>query len=148
LFPIRKPRALKVRVLEPYPRVPETLGELRRRGFPMAVLTDAHNGNALARLRKVDLARFFDHIISLDMTGCKKPAPDAFLLALKKLQTLPSETLLVGDSLRRDIAPAQALGMITAYEAYGDRNVRTGDPPNCRPDFVLEGIGELVGLVD
>jgi len=115
----------KVRVLEPYPRVPETLGELRRRGFPMAVLTDAHNGNALARLRKVDLARFFDHIISCDMTGCKKPAPDAFLLALKKLQTEPSETLLVGDSLRRDIAPAQALGMITAYAAYGDRNVPT-----------------------
>jgi hypothetical protein len=41
----------KVRVLEPYPRVPETLEELRRRGFPMAVLTDAHNGNPLARLR-------------------------------------------------------------------------------------------------
>jgi putative hydrolase of the HAD superfamily len=137
----------KVRVLEPYPQVPETLGELRRRGFPMAVLTDAHNGNALARLRKVDLARFFDHVISFDMTGAKKPAPDAFLLALKKLGTLPSETLLVGDSIRRDIAPAQALGMITAYAAYGDRNVPTTTPTPCRPDYVLTGIEELVRLV-
>ena len=94
--------------LPPYPR--DTLGELRRRGFPLAVLTDAHNGNALARIRKVDLARHFDFIISFDMTGCKKPAPDAFLLALRKLGTLPAETLLVGDSLRRDIAPAQQLG--------------------------------------
>jgi putative hydrolase of the HAD superfamily len=114
----------------------------------MAVLTDAHNGNALARLRKVDLARFFDHVISFDMTGAKKPAPDAFLLALQLLQMLPSETLLVGDSLRRDIAPAQQLGMITAYAKYGDRNVRTGDPPTCRPEYVLTTIGELVGLVD
>lgn len=81
------------------------------------------------------------------MMGAKKPAPDAFLLALKKLQTLPSETLLVGDSLRRDIAPAQALGMITAYAAYGDRNVRTGDPPGCRPDWVLDDIGELIQLL-
>ena len=113
----------------------------------MAILTDAHNGNALARLRKVDLARFFDHIISFDMTGCKKPAPDAFFLALELLQTLPSETLLIGDSLRRDIAPAQALGMITVYAAYGDRNVPTTTPTPCRPDYVLMDIGELVGLV-
>ncbi|MGA2935325.1 MAG: HAD family hydrolase [Methanomicrobiales archaeon] len=139
--------AEKVRVLSPYPGVRETLGELKRRGFPLAIVTDAYNGNALARLRKTDLFDFFDFIISYDMTGAKKPAPDAFLLALKKLETLPSETLLVGDSLRRDIAPAQALGMITAYAAYGDRNVRTGDPPNCRPDYVLTNIEEMVGLV-
>jgi phosphoglycolate phosphatase-like HAD superfamily hydrolase len=48
----------KVRVLSPYPGVRETLGELRRRGFPLAVLTDAHNGNALARRGKLDLAPF------------------------------------------------------------------------------------------
>jgi putative hydrolase of the HAD superfamily len=54
----------------------------------MAVVTDAHNGNALARLRKTDLFCYFDYVISYDMTGAKKPAPDAFLLALKMLQTL------------------------------------------------------------
>ncbi|MGA2935323.1 MAG: HAD hydrolase-like protein [Methanomicrobiales archaeon] len=76
------------RVLEPCPLIPETLTELRWRGFPMAVVTDAHNGNALARLRKTDLFCYFDYVISYDMTGAKKPAPDAFLLALKMLQTL------------------------------------------------------------
>jgi putative hydrolase of the HAD superfamily len=140
--------AEKVRVLSPYPGVRETLGELRRRGIPLAIVTDAINGNALARLRKVGLAEYFDHVISFDMTGAKKPAPDAFLLALKKLGTLPSETLLVGDSLRRDIAPARQLGIITAYAKYGDRNVRGRDPPDCRPDHVLGDIRELVGLIE
>jgi putative hydrolase of the HAD superfamily len=138
--------AEKVRVLEPYPGVRETLAELSRRGFPLAVLTDAHNGNAMIRLRRTGLSDFFDHVISYDMTGAKKPAPDAFLLALKKLGTSPSETLLVGDSIRRDIAPAKQLGMITAYAAYGDRNVRSRDPPNVRPDFVLGSIEELLNL--
>jgi putative hydrolase of the HAD superfamily len=137
----------KVRVLEPYPGTRETLGELKRRGFPLAVLTDAHNGNALARLRKTDLFQYFDHVISYDMTGAKKPAPDAFLLALRKLGTSPSETVLVGDSIRRDIAPAKELGMITAYAAYGDRNIRSRDPPDCQPDIVLNDIRELVGRV-
>jgi putative hydrolase of the HAD superfamily len=139
--------AEKVRVLTPYPGVRETLAELKKRGFPLAVLTDAHNGNALARLRKTDLFQYFDHIISFDMTGAKKPAPDPFLLAMKKLGTEPAETLLVGDSLRRDIAPAQALGMITAYAAYGDRNVPTIIPSPCKPDYVLGDIQELVELV-
>jgi beta-phosphoglucomutase-like phosphatase (HAD superfamily) len=49
----------------------------------MAVLTDAHNGNALARLRKVDLVPFFDYIISFDMTGCKKPAPDSVFIGVE-----------------------------------------------------------------
>jgi HAD superfamily hydrolase (TIGR01509 family) len=137
----------KVRVLEPYPGTRETLGELKRRGFPLAVLTDAHNGNALARLRKTDLFQYFDHVISYDMTGAKKPAPDAFLLALRKLGTSPSETVLVGDSIRRDIAPAKELGMITVYAAYGDRNIRSRDPPDCQPDIVLNDIRELVGRV-
>jgi HAD superfamily hydrolase (TIGR01509 family) len=140
--------AEKVRVLEPYPGVRETLAELKRRHFPLAVLTDAHNGNAMARLRRTGLSLFFDYVISYDMTGAKKPAPDAFVLALKKLGTSAPETLLVGDSIRRDIAPAQALGMITAYAKYGDRNIRGRDPPDCRPDFILDSIEELLDLTE
>jgi putative hydrolase of the HAD superfamily len=139
--------AEKVRVLTPYPGARETLGELKRRGIPLAIVTDAINGNALARLRRTGLSEFFDHVISYDMTGAKKPAPDAFLLALEKLGTRPPETLLVGDSLRRDIAPARALGMITAYARYGDRNVRGRDPPDCHPDYVLDDIRDLMELI-
>ena len=139
--------AEKVRVLEPYPGARETLDELKKRGFPLAVVTDAHRVNALMRLRKAGLDGFFDHVISYDMTGAKKPAPDAFLLALKQLGTSPSETLLVGDSIRRDIAPAQQLGMVTAYAKYGDRNIRSRDPPDCRPDYVLGDIRDLVVIL-
>ena len=80
------------------------------------------------------------------MTGAKKPAPDAFLLTLRKLQTLLSETLLVGDSLRRAIAPAQAPWMITAYAKYGDRNVPTTTPTACKPDYALTGVAALLRI--
>jgi putative hydrolase of the HAD superfamily len=136
----------KVRVLEPYPRALETLETLRKRGFTMAVVTDAKNRNALTRLTRVNLIQFFDHVISYDMTGAKKPAPDAFLLALKKLGTHPEETLFVGDSLRRDIAPARQLGMVTAYAAYGDRIIQNIE--TYQPDFILESIDQLVDIVE
>ena len=134
-------------MLTPYPGVRETLMELKRRGFPLAVLTEAHNGNALIRLHRTGLAEFFDYVISYDMNGAKKPVLDLFFLAMKLLQTSPSETLLVRDGLRRDIAPAQALGMVTAYAKYGDRNIRGQDQSRCELDYVLGDIRELVELV-
>lgn len=47
--------------------------------------------------------------------GSIKPSPMPFLLALRKLGREPGEVLFVGDSLERDIRPAKAIGMATAW---------------------------------
>ena len=136
----------KVRVLEPYPRIHAVLEEVKRRGYRTAVVTDAHNGNALRRLRKLDLVRFFDVVVTFDMTGLKKPSPEPFLLALEMLGTSPDETLLVGDSLRRDIAPAKSLGLVTAHARYGDRNFSAYGED--RPDCVLMNPGDILACLE
>ncbi|MDD1677818.1 MAG: HAD family hydrolase [Methanomicrobiales archaeon] len=135
----------KLRVLIPYPLIHEVLGEIRRKALRMAVLTDAHNGNALLRLKKLDLDQYFDCVITTDMTGCKKPAPEPFMLALKMLGTRPEETLVIGDSIRRDIAPGKHLGMITAHAAYGDRNVPAPDPSVA--DVVLHSVRDIADFI-
>ena len=45
----------KIGAIKPYPHVAETLSALRDRGLKLGVVTDAHNGNALKRLRKAGL---------------------------------------------------------------------------------------------
>ena len=135
----------KLRVLVPYPLIHDVLGQIRRKALKMAVLTDAHNRNALLRLKKLDLDQYFDYVITTDMTGCKKPAPEPFLLSLKMLGTRPDETLIIGDSIRRDIAPGNHLGMITAYAAYGDRNIPTHDLHV--PDVVLHSVQDIAILI-
>lgn len=111
----------------------------------LAVLTDAHRDNALLRLEKLGLASYFDHIITTEMTGAKKPALEPFLLALQLLGTTAEETLLIGDSIRRDIAPGKRLGMLTAYARYGDRNVRV--PLQCTPDLVLNSVEDITHIL-
>jgi putative hydrolase of the HAD superfamily len=135
----------KLRVLAPYPMIHEILGKFRGKGLKMAVLTDAYNGNALLRLDRLDLTRFFEYVITTDMTGCKKPAREPFLLALRMLGTRPEETLLIGDSIRRDITPGKILGMITAHARYGDRNLPSCD--HCVPDIVLESMRDFSALL-
>jgi putative hydrolase of the HAD superfamily len=135
----------KVAAITPYPHVSETLSVLRNRGLKLAVVTDAHNGNALKRLRKAELEGFFDAVITMDMHGKAKPSPEPFLLAMNKLGVKASETILVGDSIRRDIMPAKALGILAVHAVYGDRNFHEGERDDA--DYVIHGIQEVIGVV-
>ena len=127
----------KVAAITPYPHVAETLSTLRERGLKLGVVTDAHNGNALKRLRKAGLFEYFDAIITKDMSGMAKPSPEPFLLGMDLLGVCAEETMLVGDSIRRDIVPAKALGMFTVHAVYGDRNFHEGEMEGA--DYVIHG---------
>lgn len=136
---------VKLRSIEPYPGVRETLEELRGRGLKLAVVTDAHNGNATARLRKTGLLHLLDVVVSADMAGRKKPEPDSIRLALQKLGVKAEEAVLVGDSLRRDIAAGKRLGMLTVYAAYGDKNFY--EKRETKADHTLSNIKDLTKLL-
>ena len=113
---------VKLESIKLYPGIREVLENLKQKGVKLAVVTDAENGHALSRLNKFGLQKYFDVIISADMTGKRKPEPDSLLLALRKLGVKAEEAAIVGDSLRRDIEAGKRLGMLTVYAAYGDRN--------------------------
>jgi putative hydrolase of the HAD superfamily len=137
---------VKLDSIEAYDGVRETLEELKTRGLTLALVTDADEDNAMKRLNKTDLKKYFDIFISTDMTGKKKPAPDGLLLAIEKLGLKTEEIILVGDSLRRDIDPAKKLGMVTVYAAYGDRNFLEWKRTNA--DFIVDHVSELIGIIN
>jgi len=110
----------KLQNLELYPGVRDTLDRLKGLGLKLGIITDADSYHALARLTKVGLLDYFDLLVAADTTGTKKPDPAHFLFALEALGIKPGETLVVGDSIRRDMAPARKLGLKTAYASYGD----------------------------
>jgi len=136
----------KIAAINPYPHVAETLSTLRERGFKLGVVTDAHNGNAMKRLKKAGLEEFFDVVITMDMHGKAKPSHEPFLISMSKLGVNTSETMLVGDSIRRDIVPAKELGILTVHAAYGDRNFHEGERDSA--DYVIYGIREVIGVVE
>jgi 4-nitrophenyl phosphatase len=74
-----------------------------------------------------------------------KPEPEIYLFALERLNTSPSETLVVGDRLDTDIAGAQKIGCRTALLLSG---VATeADAMNWRPvpDIIAP---DLTGLLE
>ena len=137
----------KLKAVDPYPNAVPTIRELKEMGLKIAILTDAHSTNAKKRLEKTGFSRWLDALFCADTTGSSKPSHQTFLFALEALHLQPHETLFVGDSLRRDIAPSKALGMLTAYAAYGDRNSDIYKRSEAiSPDFVLNDISEVLDL--
>jgi putative hydrolase of the HAD superfamily len=112
---------VKIRCTQPYDGVPELLERLHEQAIPLAIVTDANRENAEKRLAKTGISGFFACLVTPESTGTWKPSPEPFLHALAALGIPAGDGMVVGDSPRRDIAPARALGLTTVYAAYGDR---------------------------
>lgn len=131
----------KLHSITPYPGVLETLSSLRKKGYVMGIVTDAHSRDATIRLEKTGLLPFFSGMVAFDMTMVKKPAHEPFILALEMLGAGIHETILIGDSPRRDIEPCRKIGIRTVYARYGDRFSDHRSPVPA--DFIIDSIAEL-----
>jgi putative hydrolase of the HAD superfamily len=135
--------AAKLAALEPYAGVADVLGELCDAGLPLGVVSDADALHAAARLERCGLSCFFEVVVTPDVTGERKPAAANFLYALDCLESSPTSAVMVGDSLRRDIEPANRLGLTSVHAVYGDWHPGY----DCTPDHRLDTITALPPIV-
>jgi putative hydrolase of the HAD superfamily len=136
----------KLRNIVVYPGVLETLKEIKDNEMKLAVVTDADLRNAQARLQKTELFQYFEVVVAYDMVDKLKPQPDSINFALDKLKVTPEVSVLVGDSLDRDITPAKSLGMLTVYASYGDRNFNENRTNEA--DYTITNATELLNILN
>lgn len=84
--------------IEKKPYVEETVTELRRRGYQVAVVTATEEKQAIRSLNEVGFADLFDKIISASMVENGKPCPDVYLYACEQIGRAPEECMAVEDS--------------------------------------------------
>lgn len=82
--------------------------------LPMVLVSNFY-GNVRSVLRGYGLERYFADVVESAVAGVRKPDPAIFALGVKALGLYPAEVLVVGDSLRKDILPAESLGCRTAW---------------------------------
>ncbi len=137
-------RRARASTLVLYPHVQYTLLGLVKRGFKLAVISDAPRAQAWLRLASLSLHNLFDHVVTFEDTGQRKPSPAPFRKALELLGVGPEETLMVGDWAERDVVGAAQLGIRTVFARYGD----TFGTKASGADFELEDIMDLLAVVD
>ncbi len=137
-------RKAKSASLITYPNTQYTLITLIKKGIKLGVVTDAPRIQAWTRLVQLNLHHFFDIVITFDDTGKTKPSEEPFILALKKLNALPHEAIMVGDWPERDILGGAKIGMKTVFARYGD----IFGTKESGADFEINDISELIDIID
>ena len=77
--------------------------------YPMVLVSNFY-GNVESVLSDFGLRHFFDSIIESAVVGVRKPDPKIFALGVEALGLEPEQVLVVGDSYKKDIVPAESLG--------------------------------------
>lgn len=89
----------------PLPEVEETLQRLQARPYRMVVFTKGELQDQENKLHRSGLAKYFSH---LEITSNK--TEKEFQQLCEHLDILPSHLLMIGNSLKSDIAPALNIG--------------------------------------
>jgi putative hydrolase of the HAD superfamily len=135
--------------LAPYPDVPETLRRLAaRRGLVLGVITAGLAVKQAEKLLRLGILDCLDPraVFITDQLGYDKTNPKLYTLACAALRLAPAECLFVGDHPVRDADSARSAGLVTVLVRRGGKyGAVAGRQP---PDYAIEGLAELVEIID
>lgn len=95
----------------PFPHIHEMLEELKDNKIALGMITNGYGQFQMANMKALDIEKYFDVILVSEWEGIKKPNPQIFMNALKKLNVDPSESVFIGDHPENDVKAAQNVGM-------------------------------------
>ncbi len=116
--------------VKPFPGTARALSALA--AFPKAVITNTPGACTRDILGRLDLARFFDHVVNGDDVSQGKPHPEPVLAGCRALGIEPADAVLVGDT-ETDVAAGRAAGC---------QVIGVGIPA----DFTVASVADLPGL--
>ena len=94
-------------------------------------------------LEKHGLTTFFDVVVVSGAVNKRKPSPEIFQKALKKLGVSAEDTVFVGDTVDADVIGAKAAGMKSIFI---ERRVQKGTEQAC-PNQSIKSLSELLEAI-
>ncbi|MBQ9311943.1 MAG: HAD family hydrolase [Bacteroidales bacterium] len=83
-------------------------------GYKMALVSNFY-GNLEEVLRDFEIREYFDIVVESAIVGISKPDKRLLQYALDKINVSPIDTIMIGDSYKKDIVPAKQLGCSTIW---------------------------------
>jgi putative hydrolase of the HAD superfamily len=132
------------------PGAGELLHELKRLGYPLALVVDGRPGTYPNVLGQHGLYELFNASAVSEDLGVLKPHPLMFSHALDQLGIAPSDygrTMMVGNFMARDIKGANDLGMISVWLDWAPRRPKIPADASETPDYTIREPLELLDVV-
>ncbi|MEO8862551.1 MAG: HAD-IA family hydrolase, partial [Ginsengibacter sp.] len=93
----------------------EILDYLTGKGYSIHLITNGFEKTQRSKLNNSQLAKYFTHIITSEISNSMKPQKEIFDYALRKTNGLLEESIMIGDNPNADIKGAIDAGMDTIF---------------------------------
>ena len=123
---------------QPFPGAVGLLASLRARGVLLAIASSRSSFTLAPMIRDMGLVGAFDAVVCGDDVARAKPAPDAVLAILRRLDIPPAAALVVGD-MPVDIEMGRAAGVRTCGVLWGNAT---------REQLAVAGADSIAGTMD
>jgi len=127
-----------------YPDTIMLLSSLKDMGLKLGLVSNASSHTVIAVIiERLNIARFFDAVVTSAQLKLRKPKPEIYKKALESLGVDPSEAVMVGDTVKGDIGGAKSLGMKAILIKRAESKKEEGPDP----DAVVESLAEVLSVV-
>jgi putative hydrolase of the HAD superfamily len=113
---------------------------------PTVLVTNFY-GNMPVVLKEFSLDKYFDTVVESSVVGLRKPDPQLFALGVEALGLPAEDIVVIGDSYRKDIAPARSLGCKAVWlkkVVWEEEAIEVGKEPTAVIDS-LEQLTRIIG---
>ncbi len=100
----------------------EILDYLVQKEYSIHIITNGFEKTQWSKLNNSNLAKYFTHVITSEVSNSMKPQKEIFEYALKKTKGHISECIMIGDNLNADIQGALNAGMDTIFVNHINAN--------------------------
>jgi len=125
----------------------QTLKKLKQLNIKTAIVSDLTTNIQLRKMSKLGITPFFDVLVTSEEAGSEKPNPIMFLLALNKLNVLPSEAIMVGDNPINDIEGGNSVGLDTILIANKKSTEFKFNQDYQKPNYSINEIPEILDIL-
>jgi len=132
--------------LKKLPYLDEVLTELKKKGYKLGILTNtvtSREEHVRIALRKIDMEKYFDVIVTSVDVGHEKPDERIFMTALRKLKLKPKEAVMVGNRISSDIVGGNRMGMKTILFKWNKRYPEKTTSLEEQPTYTIRSLREL-----
>jgi putative hydrolase of the HAD superfamily len=125
----------------------EVLEAIRKEGYRTAMIANGNSANIRNIIQATGLRDYFDAIVISEEVGIEKPYQRIFEVALAQLGVKPENAVMVGNKIDADILGANRAGMKSVWFRWNNRYSHTIDSSQEKPDFTINSLLELPGLL-
>ncbi len=132
----------------PRPDVKETVIELHRRGYRLGIIANTITETEIPDWLEADnLTQYFKTVVLSSKVGYRKPGPEIYWEAARRIGVEPVKCAYVGDNPVRDVEGTQRAGfgmMIILLEPA----TLAKEPPSSevKPDYIIHETKELLNI--